>query len=384
MFEFISVQEFCQHLFDRPTLAKKAGAILQAILEARSPRLSDLSHKMAGSPAANYRAIQRFIANCDPASALRRLFRVEADFVLADPTEIPRPQAANTAYVGRLKDGKTRGFSILVLATAFRGRAIPFSFVSYSSETIGDEATSRNLEHARAFREIKNLLGEKPLVLDREFSYQYLLDALVAEDIRFVIRLRLGHHPVRLTDDEDRNIGLVLEPAERKFYRGLRYRGQVPVNVAGAWTKGLNEPLWVITNLDPRQALSLYQERMKIEESFRDLKSLLCLDKLMNKNQVYMERMVALVLIAYSIGLLVGEAIRDQLYPQEPRPPKRRRRGRASPPHGHSMTKWKLYSGLFILLKQKIDLSRRMLRQIARSVLAAFVSLVFPNVRTQV
>ncbi len=34
MFEFMTIQEFCQHLFDRPTLADNAGAILQAILEA--------------------------------------------------------------------------------------------------------------------------------------------------------------------------------------------------------------------------------------------------------------------------------------------------------------------------------------------------------------
>ena len=384
MFEFISMQDFCHHLFDRPALAEKAATILHAILEARSPRLSDLSHKMAGSPQANYRAIQRFIADCDPTTALRRLFRAEAPFVLGDPTEIARPQAANTAYVGWLKDGKTRGFSLLLLATPFRGRAIPFSFVSYSSRTIGDEDTSRNLEHARAFREVKSLLGEKPLVLDREFSYQYLLEALVAEDIRFVIRLRLGHHPVRLADDEGRNVGLVLEPGQRKLYQGLYYRGEVPVNIAGEWTKGLSEPLWVMTNLAPEQGLRIYQARMKIEESFRDLKSLLCLDKLMNKNQVYMERMVALVLIAYSIGLLVGEALRDQLYSQEDRPPRRRRRGQASPPKRSTMTKWKLYSGLFVLLKQKIQLSRRVLRQIVRSVLAAFVTLVFPSVRTQV
>ena len=50
MFEFILMQEFCHHIFDRAAQAEKAATILRAILEARSPRLSDLSHKMAGSP----------------------------------------------------------------------------------------------------------------------------------------------------------------------------------------------------------------------------------------------------------------------------------------------------------------------------------------------
>ncbi len=35
---------------------------------------------------------------------------------------------------------------------------------------------------------------------------------------------------------------------------------------------------------------------MKIEETYRDLKSLLGMTKLMNKQQVYMEKMVSLVI----------------------------------------------------------------------------------------
>jgi IS4 transposase len=66
-----------------------------------------------------------------------------------------------------------------------------------------------------------------------------------------------------------------------------------------------------MNNLDAEEGLGIYQKRMKVEEAFKDLKSLLCLDKLMNKRQGYMEKMVAMVLIAYSIGLLVGKTIRD-------------------------------------------------------------------------
>jgi len=56
---------------------------------------------------------------------------------------------------------------------------------------------------------------------------------------------------------------------------------------------------------------------MKIEEAFRDLKSLLFRGKVINKRQEYMEKIIAMVLIAYSIGLLVGEAIRDRLHSKE-------------------------------------------------------------------
>ena len=47
-------------------------------------------------------------------------------------------------------DGKTKGFWLLTLATPFRGRALPFHFVTYSSKTISAEGSSRNLKHFRA------------------------------------------------------------------------------------------------------------------------------------------------------------------------------------------------------------------------------------------
>jgi len=47
-----AMQEFCWHLFDRPKLNDKVGKILEALLEARSLRISDLSHRMPGSPSA--------------------------------------------------------------------------------------------------------------------------------------------------------------------------------------------------------------------------------------------------------------------------------------------------------------------------------------------
>jgi hypothetical protein len=104
---------------------------------------------------------------------------------------MPRPQAKRTDYVGTLSDGETKGYWLLLLATPYHERAIPFSFVSYSSKTINDEATSRNREHFTAFSQVKEFLGERPLVLDREFNYLELLENLVAEEMNIIIRLKL-------------------------------------------------------------------------------------------------------------------------------------------------------------------------------------------------
>jgi hypothetical protein len=158
-----AMTDLAYEIFDRDE--DKAAPILKAILDSCSPRISDLSHAMPGNPSANYKAIERFLAKAEPQRALMRLFMEEAPFVIADPTEMPRPQAKKTAYVGKLKDGKTRGFWLLLLGVPYRGRVLPFHSITYSSRTINAEATSRNLEHRRALSTVQGLIGEVPIVL---------------------------------------------------------------------------------------------------------------------------------------------------------------------------------------------------------------------------
>gem|GEM_PF-3664674 len=119
--------------------------------------------------------------------------------------------------------------------------------------------------HLEAFFQVKELLGERPLVLDREFSYSWLLSQLKEVGIHFVVRLKAAKHPT-FTDKEDRRKHLSLAPGEKVFLEGLHYKGEVEVNVAGLWEPGHPEPLWVITDLDPKEALSIYRKRMAIEE----------------------------------------------------------------------------------------------------------------------
>jgi hypothetical protein len=386
MLKSIPFFQFAQLLFDSKDLARKATVILKAILEAQSPRLSEIAQKMPGTPAANYKHIQRFLATADPKKILLRLFQTDAPFVLGDPTEMPRPHAWRTAYVGTLMDGKTKGFWLLTLATPFRGRALPFHFVTYSSKTIDDEESSHNLKHLCALAAVKELIGEKPVVFDREFSYLELLENLVAERVHFVIRLNLGSHPPQLTNAENQSVALTIAPGETEIHRRLYYKGRVPINVIGVWKQGLSEPLWVMTDLQPEAGLQIYFQRMKIDESFRDLKNLLRLDKLMNKKLEYMEKMIALVMLAYSIGVWAGEGVRDAIFGE---PIKARARVPIieripGQPHLRQGKKWKLYSGLFILLKQKVDLPVKNRRQIFRAVLPVFTGLIQHPVRTPV
>ena len=356
-----NIKQFTDQCFDRDT--DKAASIIKGILDARSPRISDISNAMEGNSDANYKTIQRFIDKNDPKESLQRFYDEDSSFVLGDPTDIERPQAKKTEYVGKLKDKKL-GFQALVLATPYRGRAIPFNFITYSSRTIGSEMSSRNMEHSKAIGELKELLGDKILILDKEFSYEEFFAELAESTIQFVIRLNDGIKPTILNEDGEK-ISLTIGIGEEVHYRGVFYKGKVEVNLAGKWEKGFSKPMWVISSLGikPSQALEIYGLRMKIEECFRSLKDLLDLDKIMNKKQENMEKMVALTLLAYSIGLLLGEEIRDRVYTGE---------------------KWNQYSGLFILLKRSDNAVKRIWKDIMKSVYSFFRTLVFGHVRTHV
>lgn len=140
-----------------------------------------------------------------------------------------------------------------------------------------------------------------------------------------------------------------------------------------------------MTNLRAEVGGQIYFARMKIEETFRDLKNLLHLEKLMNKQQAKMEQVVAWVLLAFTVGFLVGEEIRDVLYGISPEaPPCHTQALAVSLPPQKRGQKWKLYSGLFIVLKQKIDLSFVQRQTLVHRVRERFKIMVQHPVRTYV
>jgi hypothetical protein len=375
MFKFIQVQRFAKRLFDDEDTARKASRIMLGILAAKSPRISQIADEMPGEADANYKMIQRFLKSADLKTALQRFFDVQANFVIGDPTEIERAHARKTAYVGQLTEGQIRGFWLLTLATPIRGRALPCNFLTYSSATLGSESSSRNLEHQRAIAEIRTTIGSRPVVFDREFSYLTFFKYLAGCGMQFVIRLNQGSKPPKFYYDADKREELTLLVApgsDPKIYRDIYYKGEVKVNVIGIWKTGMPKPLWIITNMDPEIALEIYLQRMKIEMKFRDLKSIFRIETIMNKSKFYLDQMLALLLITYAISVLIGEAIRDVRYggitvaqldlhttPEVP-----------------DNSSWYLYSGVFVLLRQRRRLCHATLRKIVSRVFATFSALI--------
>ena len=171
-----------------------------------------------------------------------------------------------------------------------------------------------------------------------------------------MIRLKVGP---KFTDQEGKLVALTVSKGETRVLNKVFYLGKILVNLIGVWKEGFAQPLWVMTNLKAEDGLGIYMQRMKIDESFRDLKNLLGMEKLMLKRRDHMEKMVALLLIAYTIGLWLGETLRETVFPKDSR-------------------KQKLYSGLFIFLKLKLDLSPPDLFRSSSLALSTFNACLFP------
>jgi hypothetical protein len=100
--------------------------------------------------------------------------------------------------------------------------------------------------------------------------------------------------------------------------------------------------------------------------------------------QDYMEKMIALLLLIFPIGLLLCDELRDFLYGEpmtadDQVPEKDLAPGTLDQRKGK---KWKCYSGLFILLREKWFLSNEQKNTICQTVLLSFTSLVQCSVRT--
>jgi len=373
MVKFIPWEQILTRLVKEQKLIPTLAEILQGIHNAHSARWSHIARHMRGHYAAAYKRLQRLVASFDPRPVLARLCLDEAPFVLLDPTAMPRPQARKTAYVGRLPEGQ-RGFWLLVLSTPFRGRALPCGWLTYSSTTIAEEGSSQPQEVRRLLETLHALLRGRPLVADRGFHDRKFFAWLQQGGIPFIIRVKMRPHPLKLYDEAGNPLRPVLQPGESRAWLQVRHHELTGLTLIGYWKQGHAKPLWLLTTWpDAEQALKWYLQRMKIEESFRDIKSLLGVTENMNRQRLWMERTMGLVLLAYAIGYLAGELLRDIAWGNEPPPeriddwhkPQQPRRA------------WYRYSGLFTLLRAQPPLSRAQRRRWRR--LLSQLPALFPH-----
>lgn len=319
MIKYEDFRVYVKEMFSDLGSHEKLGEILYGLCRSRSLRISGISHNIGGSYHRNYKMIQRFMREIDLRDLLLRFFNSDSEIVIGDTTEIERPEAEKTEYVGELKN-RRRGFLLLNLATPYHGRAIPFWNMVFSSRTLSYDLTSRNLEYEDSFREVKDLIGERPIVFDRELSSEEFVRFLLNEKIHFVIRLNLESRVKLLCDKGDGKLVDIssdlryLEEGQIKQFHGVLYKGKIKVNVIAIRLPGYKKSLAVMTDIeDIDKARRFYKMRMKIDQSFKDEKDKLGLKKIMSKKRDNAQKMTYLLLILFSILLLLGEQARSKL-----------------------------------------------------------------------
>lgn len=94
---------FVEVVADRPKDTEKVARLGYAILASGSARKSDWArhYRQEANGEANHKAIGRLLEGLDSKRLLHRLIDTQHPILLADPTEVRRPQAKHTPYVGR-------------------------------------------------------------------------------------------------------------------------------------------------------------------------------------------------------------------------------------------------------------------------------------------
>ena len=104
-----TLYKFTSSLFDREDQAWKAAMIIQGILKARSPRITEVARAIPKGFFAGQKMIYRFLKRAPLKEALLRMLPEDAPFVICDPTEILRPQAKRTPTWAGSRTGRPGG-----------------------------------------------------------------------------------------------------------------------------------------------------------------------------------------------------------------------------------------------------------------------------------
>ncbi len=223
---------------------------------------------------------------------------------------------------------------MLAAKVAVAGRAVPIAWRVVWKGHFSPKDKSRNEIEAKLLHWLARILpaGRWVLVADRGFARAGLIQKLKACGVDFVIRAS-GNTWVEteqfagLLDDAPRKAGKLLWSAQAAYQKSRR----VQVALAVSHAEPAPEPWYLITSLqDPKEAVCHYRRRMWIEESFRDAKSRLGLDRLWMAEPDRMERMMILVAVVMLLSVLVGLRWRRRHPGRDPQLSTKRRGGALS------------------------------------------------------
>ena len=189
------------------------------------------------------------------------------------------------------------GLAILAAALAWQGRAIPVCMWAFQRDN--PQRSQNTLTH-QMLAHLKGLLGSFVVVGDRGFGHSWTIECCLRLGLHFVLRIR---DEVLITAGGRRGPAKsFLPPSDgRRFYPNALYHGQKKLRVNFiAIRKGRATWLLVTSLSDFRRAVRLYEQRMQIEETFRDFKSTLGLSRLRLRGVGRLQVMLVALMVVYS------------------------------------------------------------------------------------
>ena len=205
------------------------------------------------------------------------------------------------------------GYKALVVSIPFRKRAIPIIFMVYTNQQIRDMIYRSKNDIVwnfmdRVHETIQRVLPEKEAVFifDRGFANVKFMKYMNCMGMGFIMRVPRSSG-IQVAEYS----GKLKTLKQTGYFRDALYhkREQVKVNLFCAVDEShADDPMFIVSNIDDGIGL-LYRLRMRIEEAFRDMKSLFGFKHLVLKNtdQSRVERILMLVIIGMGLLFLLFE-----------------------------------------------------------------------------
>ena len=209
----------------------------------------------------------------------------------------------------------------IVGSVVYENRSIPIAVETFEYSNIA--GSQNNAEWALIQKLMEVLKGALSIVLvmDRGYAKYFLLQKLLHQRALFIIR---GCRTVIVEYHDNRGthrIGLGRLPHRQGVairYRNVRYRDNIPlvVDIIVFHGRGFQEPWFLVVpsgcegQLPTDKVVEWYRWRMRIEVTFRDLKSCLGIRKglhLQPGSSQRMARMLICLAIVYIILIAMGE-----------------------------------------------------------------------------
>lgn len=192
--------------------------------------------------------------------------------------------------------------NILMIAVADEGIAIPLAFV-----LLDKKGNSNTLERTGLLKQVLEVITPERidvLVADREFIGHDWFEFLLEQNVAFAIRIRENS-----LADGWFHLAAFFQSLKPRQTRCLQHRYQIcGCELAVAAIRSADQQLVIIvTNRNPKQALTAYAHRWQIESLFKALKSSgFNLEDTHLKNTERLSVLVAVVSLAFLWALKVG------------------------------------------------------------------------------